>query len=100
MRNFRSTADLAAVAGDDIHLPRRYFADGGGRRVIVGLTPDETSEFEALDRRRGAPPAAAEDGAAIGIERWRELYAKHAMAWDVWMAASRADRRNSQRSAT
>ena len=29
--------------------PRRYFVDGSGRRVLVGLTIEETSEFEALD---------------------------------------------------
>jgi hypothetical protein len=29
--------------------PRRYFVDGSGQRVLVGLTIEETCEFEALD---------------------------------------------------
>jgi len=62
--------------------------------VIVGLTPDETREFEALDRRRGAPATSVAAGTAVGIERWRELYAKHVVAWEAWMAASRRDQRD------
>lgn len=99
MGNLRSIAHLAAIAGGDIDLPRRYFADGGGHRVIVGLTPDETSEFEALDRRRGVPAAIAADGAASGIARWQELYVKHAMAWEAWMIASRGNRADSRQPA-
>ena len=30
-------------------LPRRYFVDGSGQRVLVGLTIEETAEFETLD---------------------------------------------------
>jgi hypothetical protein len=29
--------------------PRRYVVDNHGRRVLVGLTIEETSEFEQLD---------------------------------------------------
>ena len=29
--------------------PRRYFADKNGRRVLIGLTIEETLEFERLD---------------------------------------------------
>jgi hypothetical protein len=29
--------------------PRRYFVDNHGQRVLVGLTIEETSEFEELD---------------------------------------------------
>jgi hypothetical protein len=31
------------------HSPRRYFVDNNGRRVLVGLTIEETFEFETLD---------------------------------------------------
>ncbi|MBC9877006.1 hypothetical protein G8O24_06570 [Bradyrhizobium sp. INPA01-394B] len=77
------------------NAPRRYFVDGGGRRVLIGLTPEETSEFERLDRaptrtemisiERGPQPAPGE-------RRWLELYAKHEDAWKDWMAQSRVDR--------
>lgn len=31
------------------HSPRRYFVDRDGRRVLIGLTLEETTEFETLD---------------------------------------------------
>ena len=31
------------------HSPRRYFVDENGRRVLIGLTIEETFEFETLD---------------------------------------------------
>ncbi len=31
------------------HLPRRYFVDKSGRRVLIGLSIEETLEFETLD---------------------------------------------------
>jgi hypothetical protein len=37
------------MTSDRGHLPRRYFVDGSGRRVLIGLTIEETSEFETLD---------------------------------------------------
>jgi hypothetical protein len=76
--------------------PRRYFVDNHGRRVLVGLTIKETSEFEELDnlaasnRRdghvlwdRNGPPATEQE------ERWLELYTKHDEAWSKWMADTR-----------
>jgi len=77
------------------NAPRRYFVDAGGRRVLIGLTLEETFEFERLDREptraetisfeRGPQPAPGE-------RRWLELYAKHEDAWKDWMAQSRVDR--------
>lgn len=77
---------------DSANFPRRYLANGEGHRVIVGLTPDETSEFEALDRHQGDPlhGAAATDRPVM--TRWLELYAKHATAWDDWMRQRKVDR--------
>jgi hypothetical protein len=76
--------------------PRRYMVDCAGRHVLIGLTIEETIEFERLDspaaRRlhnghalwdgRDASPTRAE-------QRWLELYAKHERAWSEWMAESR-----------
>lgn len=78
------------------NAPRRYFVDAVGRRVLIGLTLEETFEFERLDSEpdegrteaiwieRGSRPAPGE-------QRWLELYAKHENAWKVWMARSRVD---------
>jgi hypothetical protein len=77
--------------------PRRYIVDRTGRRVLVGLTIEETLEFERLDS-----PAAHRlhlghllwegRGVASGQPelRWLELYAKHEQAWSDWIAKSRA----------
>ncbi|WGD50686.1 hypothetical protein QA641_34635 [Bradyrhizobium sp. CB1650] len=81
------------------NAPRRYFVDAGGRRVLIGLTPEETFEFERLDSESSPAQAgrqASRDGDApwqvAGERRWLELYEKHEGAWKVWMAQSRAER--------
>jgi len=87
--------------------PRRYVVDVNGRRVLVGLTVEETSEFEGLDNslpllagceapglvHQGSEPELPASGAA---GRWLELYDKHDRAWVRWMAELRAEKgRNS-----
>jgi len=82
------------------HSPRRYFVDEIGRRVLIGLTIEETSEFETLD----SLPALDENGNHVAWDekgtptttrekRWLELYSKHDQAWREWLAESYADRR-------
>lgn len=78
------------------NAPRRYFVDAVGRRVLIGLTPEETFEFERLDsepREGRAGEIWIERGSqpAPGERRWLELYAKHEDAWKVWIARSRVD---------
>jgi hypothetical protein len=46
------------------HSPRRYFVDKEGRYVLIGLTIDETFEFEALD----SLPALDENPRGLGRE--------------------------------
>jgi hypothetical protein len=79
--------------------PRRYFVDNDGRRVLIGLTFEETFEFEKLDH---LPALHDGDGhvlwdasglaATKQAERWLELYRKHDRAWIKWMAETRAGR--------
>lgn len=80
------------------NAPRRYFVDAVGRRVLIGLTHDETFEFERLDSQ----PVSRQEGkdavldrtfrrVEVGEQRWLELYAKHEGAWKTWMAQSRAE---------
>lgn len=78
------------------HAPRRYFVDAQGHRVLIGLSSDETAEFEALDlaAEGDAPPATGGVGAGVIGEnevRWLELYLKHEGAWRTWIAQSRAE---------
>lgn len=72
------------------HSPRRYVVDVSGRRVLVGLTLEETSEFEGLDSSLPVPADREEQGAglvpAAGEGRWLELYDKHDKAWIKWKA--------------
>lgn len=73
--------------------PRRYVMDGNGRRVLVGLTVEETSEFERLEGSLSLfhGEGAGGDLPVSGPERrWLELYDKHDVAWLRWMADRRA----------
>ncbi|MGY4606936.1 hypothetical protein ACVW16_005348 [Bradyrhizobium sp. USDA 4474] len=79
------------------NAPRRYFVNAGGQRVLIGLTPEETVEFERLD---GQSVANLEEVACAkgvlwrvtGELRWQELYAKHEGAWKTWIDQNRGER--------
>lgn len=78
--------------------PAPIFRRRGRAAVLIGLTPEETFEFERLDSESSLGQAgkqAARDGdtpwQAAGERRWLELYAKHEGAWKAWMAQSRAE---------
>ena len=79
--------------------PRRYFVDGHGRRVLVGLTIEETVEFERLDGLailNGGNVLLWQEPdlpAANPQRRWLELYTKHDSAWAQWMAERRQPKR-------
>lgn len=80
------------------NAPRRYFVDAQGHRVLIGLSPEETAEFEALDL---APSETAQFASGICVSepvaatheiRWLELYSKHDGAWRTWIVESQAER--------
>jgi hypothetical protein len=80
------------------HSPRRYFVDKNGRRVLIGLTIEETFEFETLDSlpaldQSGNHVACGENGLpnTTREKRWLELYGKHDKAWKQWMVDTYAD---------
>ena len=84
------------------NAPRRYFVDEVGRRVLIGLTHEETFEFERLDSQSGLPQGIGQAGhdasdlwAAASEARWLILYAKHEGAWKAWMAQNRDERSES-----
>ena len=81
------------------HSPRRYFVDGKGHRVLIGLTVEETFEFETLDNEPaiddlGSLAALYENGVPTTTreKRWFELYRKHDSAWMEWKTKIQADR--------
>jgi hypothetical protein len=82
------------------NAPRRYFVDAGGRRVLIGLTPEETFEFERLDSGQVLGQGGVHEAfhgrdlwSDAGERRRLELYEKHEGAWKAWMAQSRAESR-------
>lgn len=68
------------------HSPRRYVVDVSGRRVLVGLTLEETSEFEDLDSSLPVLLDRADQMPSAPEGRWLELYDKHDKAWIKWKA--------------
>ena len=64
-------------------LPKRYGVDENGRRVMLGLSVEETFEFETLDDLAPSDNSAWRDDVPITIreKRWLELYQKHEDAW-------------------
>jgi len=79
--------------------PRRYFVDGNGNRVLIGLTIEETFEFETLDNlpaldEAGGHAAWDESGVPTTARerRWLELYSKHDRAWIDWKTKIQAGR--------
>lgn len=61
-----------------------YQLDACGRRVLIGLSADETAEFQRLDRAidcsTSLPDIASDQWARAEDLRWLELYEKHRAA--------------------
>ena len=80
------------------YSPRRYFTNDIGERVLIGLSVQETLEFEALDERVSLPGPNWErvgnrNGPIVDEQRrWNELYKKHKIAWQDWLANSNPPR--------
>jgi len=80
------------VAFPTDRLPKRYRIDENGRRVLVGLSIEETFEFETLDDISPFDESGYhipwQDGVPITPreKRWLELYQKHEQAWRALVA--------------
>jgi hypothetical protein len=61
-----------------------YVLDADGNSVLVGLTIDETSEFECLDELISGlgplSPFVTDDGRLLNARRWLVLFEKHEAA--------------------
>jgi hypothetical protein len=71
------------VAVPDKLFPRRYYVDDEGQRVLVGLTLEQTREFESLEV---PDPSSDIHRARLNQARWLELYLLHQAGWEIWRA--------------
>jgi hypothetical protein len=68
-------------------LPKRYRIDENGHRVLLGLSVEETFEFETLDDQAPLDETGMVIAWPNGVpitdreKRWFELYQKHDEAW-------------------
>jgi hypothetical protein len=66
-------------------FPRRYYIDDDGRRVLIGLTVEQTREFELLELPEPSPGI---NQAPFNHGRWHALYRLHQRAWEIWRRKS------------
>ncbi len=73
-------------------LPKRFGVDEDGNRVLIGLSIEETFEFETLDDLAPLDDEGGHLGWRDGVpitsreKRWLELYRKHNEAWKTRVA--------------
>ena len=78
---------ITSVSPSD-HFVSHYIVDKG-RRILVGLSFEETAEFERLDARLpyDGKPIWPSDNSIVPLVpmemRWLELYRKHRTAFDA-----------------
>jgi hypothetical protein len=84
---------VVRVSSERRIFPRRYQANACQPYTLIGLTVEETREFERLDHlsleEHSGNCAWNLDGEPRSPEekRWVELYRKHEAGWSVWLAA-------------
>jgi hypothetical protein len=66
-----------------------YVLDADGNRVLIGLTPDETREYERLDASISAlsstPLVSTDDRRSQNERRWLVLFEKHQSALEPFL---------------
>jgi hypothetical protein len=68
-----------------------YILDVAGNRILIGLTIDETREFERLDELiSDLCSAPNDDGRSINERRWLVLYDKHEAAVRAYLSIENA----------
>ena len=73
------------ACGDD------YILDGDGNRILIGLTLDETREFECLDELiSNLSTAPTDDSRSINERRWLVLYDRHEAAVRKYLSIENA----------
>ena len=68
-----------------------YILDGDGNRILIGLTIEETREFERLDELiSDLSSAPTDDSRSISERRWLVLYDKHEPAVRAYLSIENA----------
>ena len=68
-----------------------YVLDADGNRILIGLTLDETREFERLDELiSNLISAPADDSRSQKERRWLVLYDKHEAAVRIYLSIENA----------
>jgi len=67
-----------------------YVLDSDGNRVLIGLTLNETREFERLDELISPLSSSASDGLSLNERRWLVLYDKHDAAVRKYLSSQNA----------
>lgn len=67
-----------------------YVLDSDGNRVLIGLTLDETQEFECLDELISLSSASTSDSRSLNERRWLELYDKHEAVARIYLSSQNA----------
>jgi hypothetical protein len=74
------------ACGDD-----GYVLDSDGNRILIGLTLDETREFECLDELISSLSSApTNDSRSLNERRWLVLYDKHEAAVRIYLSTQNA----------
>ena len=74
------------MASDD-----NYILDGEGNRILIGLTLDETREFERLDElMSNVSFVPTDDSRSLNERRWLVLYDKHEAAVRIYLSIENA----------
>jgi hypothetical protein len=68
-----------------------YILDGDGNRILIGLTFDETREFERLDElMSNVSFVPTDDSRSLNERRWLVLYDKHEAAVRIYLSIENA----------
>jgi hypothetical protein len=68
-----------------------YVLDADGNRILIGLTLDETREFECLDELiSNLSSAPTDDSRSLNERRWLVLYDKHEAALRKYLSVQNA----------
>ena len=74
------------ACGDD-----SYVLDSDGNRILIGLTLDETREFENLDELISSLSSApTNESRSLNERRWLVLYDKHEAAVRIYLSTQNA----------
>jgi len=69
-----------------------YVLDAYGNRILIGLTRDETREFERLDELiSDLSSVPTDDNRLLNERRWLVLYDKHQAAVLIYLSTQNAE---------